>query len=272
DDRVEVPAVGLEVDARPVGRPVVLRGQEVRQRLQPPVEVRLVVTLRRARDRVAELLAGVVLDRQHAVDVPVQAQRADHVVGRSDQVVPAQRPEALVLLACHQGRLVQVSEPRAVELADDLGAAGLFLVRVDLVAAGQPKDAERRLLLAYPQAITDDPTEEAMERVVARHVSDVFPLHRSLPPRAGSQSGGIPRRAVPSPWARYPRHVMFTAPLPDTETPGSLLIRGRSRRWRVAGRDGALPRDRHPCARLTCWTSSGHLSRVLATRTGTNRT
>ena len=46
----------------------------------------------------------------------------------------------------------------------------------------------------------------------------------------GSQSGGIQRRAVPSPWARLPRHVLFTAPLPDTEIPGPLLIRAGSDR------------------------------------------
>ena len=37
NDRVEVPAVGIEIDRRPVGRPVVLGGEEVGQRLQPPV-------------------------------------------------------------------------------------------------------------------------------------------------------------------------------------------------------------------------------------------
>src|SRR5262249_20119084 len=116
------------------------------------------------------------------------------------------------------------------ELADDLGAAELFLVSVDLVAARQPEDAERGLRFAYPQAITDDPAEEVMERIMARYVADVFPLHRSLPSRAGSQSGCIQRRAVPSPLARHPRHVMFTAPLPHTEIPRSLLIRSRFRR------------------------------------------
>ena len=121
-------------------------------------------------------------------------------MGRPDQVVPAQRPEALVLLACHPGCLVQIREPRAVELADDLGSAELFLVRVDLVAAGQPEDAERRLRFAYPQAIMDDRAEEAMERVLARHVPDVFPLHRSLP-SPGSHSGGI-QRAPCSPRVR----------------------------------------------------------------------
>ena len=52
-----------------------------------------------ARDGVAELLAGVVLDGQHAVDVAVEPERADHVVRRPDQVVPAQCLQPLVLLA-----------------------------------------------------------------------------------------------------------------------------------------------------------------------------
>ena len=38
-DRVEVSAVGVEVDADPVGRPVVLGGEEVGERLQPPEQV-----------------------------------------------------------------------------------------------------------------------------------------------------------------------------------------------------------------------------------------
>ena len=42
DDRVEVPAVGLEVDLLPVRGPVVLGGQVVGQRLQPPEQMGVV--------------------------------------------------------------------------------------------------------------------------------------------------------------------------------------------------------------------------------------
>ncbi len=106
NDRVEVPAVGIEIHRRPVGRPDVLGGEEVRQRLEPPVEVRVVPVMRRPRDRVAEFLAGIVFDREHSVDIAAESKRADHVVRRSDQVVAAQRLEAVVLLARHPARLV----------------------------------------------------------------------------------------------------------------------------------------------------------------------
>ena len=81
-DRVEVPAVGVEIDAGPVGRAVVLGGEIISQRLQSPVQMRVVPVLGGARDRVAEFLAGVVLHGQHAVDVAAEIQRADHVVRR----------------------------------------------------------------------------------------------------------------------------------------------------------------------------------------------
>src|SRR3989440_586122 len=97
----------------------------------PKRKVPVVAVLGGARDRLAELLAGVVLDRQHAVDVTAETQRPDHVVRRSDQVVPAQRLEPLVLLAGHPCGLIQVGEPGPVELADDPGAAELLLVGVD---------------------------------------------------------------------------------------------------------------------------------------------
>src|SRR5215469_14937204 len=178
DERVEVPALGIEVHSCPVGRPVVLGGEKVRQRLQPPVKVRVVPALRRAPDRMAELLTGIVFDGQYPVDVAGQSQRADHVVRRPDQVVPAQRFEPFVLLACHPGSLVQIrAEPCAVELADDLGAAELFLVPVDLVAPRQPEYPECQLPFAYFQAITHDLAEEAVERVLTRDVSDILPVH-----------------------------------------------------------------------------------------------
>ncbi len=91
DDRVEVPAVGIKIYACPVGGADVLRGKEICERLQPPVEVGVVPVLRRAGDRVAEFLAGIVFDRQHSVDVAAETKRADHVVRRTDQVVSAQR-------------------------------------------------------------------------------------------------------------------------------------------------------------------------------------
>src|SRR6266496_3783951 len=91
---------------------------------------------RGACDRVAEFLARIVFDSQHAVDVAAETQRANHMVRRPDQVVSAQRHEPFVLLARHPACLVWVrSESRAVELTDDLGAAELLLVCVNLVAA-----------------------------------------------------------------------------------------------------------------------------------------
>ena len=136
-DRVEVPAVGIEIDVGPVGRPVVLGGEVISQCLQPPVQVRVVPVLRRTRDGMAEFLAGVILDGQDAVDVPAEPQRPDHVMRRSDEVIAAQRLEPFVLLAGHPGCLVQVrAEPGTVELADDPDVARLLLVRVDHVAAG----------------------------------------------------------------------------------------------------------------------------------------
>src|SRR5262249_27622540 len=105
------------------------------------------------------------------------------------------------------------AEPCAVELADGLGAAELFLIRVDLVAPRQPEHAERQLWFAYPQVIAHDRAEEAVERVLTRDVSDIFPVHWSLPCRR-AQRDGVEQRGVPSPCARRPRHVAFTAPLP----------------------------------------------------------
>ena len=193
-DGVEVAAVGAEIDGGPVGRPVVLGGQEGGQRGQPPVEVPVIPVLGGARDRLAELLAGVVLDRQHAVDVAAEIQRPDHVVRRPDQVVPAQRLEPLVFLAGHPGGLIQVGEPGPVELADDPGAAELLLVGVDHVAAGQPEDAEGRVALAHLHEVADDPAQEAVQRVVAGQVADVSSVHRKLP-------SPVPRRRI------TPRHA-----------------------------------------------------------------
>src|SRR6202034_4470819 len=159
----------------------------------------VVPALRRARDRVAEFLAGIIFDGKHAVDVATESQRPDHVVRRSDQVVPAQRLEPLVLLARHPGSLVQIRrEPRAVELADDLGAAELFLVRVDLVTPRQPEHPVGQLRLAYLPAITHDLAEEAVERVPARDVSDIFPVHfRAFPRPAAERRLHQARRTEP---------------------------------------------------------------------------
>src|SRR5712691_353905 len=216
-DRVEVPAVGVEIDLGPVGRPVVLRGQEIGQRLQPPVKMRVVPVLGGARDRVAEFLARVVFNGQHAVDVAAETQRADHVVRRPDQVVPAERLEPLVLLTCHPGRLVPVRpESRPVKLADDLGAAELLLIGVDLVAAGQPEGTIRRLRLAHPHEIADDPAEEAVQRVITRDVTDISPVHRKPFP-------GPRYAALPSPSA-----FLYSHALTDTEAPDTALIRRSS--------------------------------------------
>src|SRR6266545_7730945 len=186
EEPVEVPAVGIEIDGGAVRSRVVLGGQEIGQRLQPPVEMSVVPVPCRPRDRVAELLTGVVFEGEHAVDVATEPQRADHVVRRPDQLVPAQRLEPLVLLTCP-------SESGAVELADDLGAAGLLLVPVDLVAAGQPEGTVGRLRLAHPNAVADDPGEEVVQRVVTRDVADIFSVHREpLPLR--------PRPRTLRPW------------------------------------------------------------------------
>src|SRR5215471_354967 len=217
--------------------------------------------LRRARDRVTEFLARIVFDGQHAVDVAAESQRADHVVRRPDQVIPAQRFEPLVLLACHPGSLVRVrSEPCAIELADDLGAAELFLVRVDLVAPAQPEHAERQLRFAYLQAIAHDVAEEPVERVLTRDVSHIFPVHRSLP-HARPQSDSIEQLAEPAPCARPSRHVTFTAPLPDTETYCPLQIRGWTGR-RPARRRAALEAGADPVL-VTTWINSAIRSRAL---------
>src|SRR4029453_7701519 len=99
------------------------------------------------------------------------------------KVVSAQRLEPLVLLTRHPGRLVPVpAELRAIEFADDLGPAELLLVGVDLVAAGQPKDAERRLPLAHPHAIADDPGEEVVKRILTRDISDIVSVHQEPSP------------------------------------------------------------------------------------------
>ena len=79
-DGAEIAAVRIEIDQGPVGRPVVLGGQEVGERLQPPEQVRVVPVAGRARDRVNSFLAGIIFDSEHAVDVAAEAQRADHVV------------------------------------------------------------------------------------------------------------------------------------------------------------------------------------------------
>ena len=164
--------------------------------------MRVVPVPGRARDRVTEFLAGIVFNGKHAVDVAAEAQRADHVVRRSDQVILAQCLEPLVLLARLPGCLVPVRrESRSVELADDLDAAGLLLVRVDHVAAGQPEGAERRPRLAHLHEIADDLAEKVVQRIITRDVTDIssrsseglpFPLARL---RASSPLPGI-RRAL----------------------------------------------------------------------------
>src|SRR6516225_7979021 len=165
--------------------------------------------------------------RQYSVDVAVHSQRANYVVRRPDQVVPAQRHEPLVLLACHRRRFVQICpEPRAVELAYDLGAGELLFVGVDLVAAGQPEDAERGPPFAHPHAVADDLAQVAVERVVTREVSDVFSVH-GRPPRAGAATAPSDRPPCPPRCAAFV-HVADTAPLPDMETPGPFLIRSRA--------------------------------------------
>src|SRR5262249_7448701 len=90
------------------------------------------------------------------------------------------------------------SKPCAIELADDLGAAELFLVCVDLVAPGQPEHAERQLRFTHPQAIAHDLAEEAVKRILTRDVSDIFPVHRSLPSRRPAErQHRAARRTVP---------------------------------------------------------------------------
>jgi len=186
----------LSLDAGPDGRPVVLSGEEVGERLQPPEQVGVVPVARRASDRLAEFLAGVVLGREHAVDVTVEAQRADHVVRRADQVIPAQRLEPLVLLARLPGCLVPIRrEPRSVELAEDLCPAELLLIGVDHVAAGQPEGAKRQPRLAHIHEIADDLAEEVVQWIMTRNVTDILPVHRKSflsPLRGSKQSSQLP--------------------------------------------------------------------------------
>src|ERR1017187_4565044 len=200
-DRVEVTAVCIEIDQGSIGRPVVLGGQEVGERLQPPEQMRVVPVAGRARNRVTEFLTGIVFYSEHAVDVAAEAQRADHVVRRSDQVIPAQRLEPLVLLARLPGCLVPVRrKSRSVELADDLDAAELLLVGVDNVAAGQPESAERRPRLAHVHEIADDLAEEVVQWIMTRNVTDILPVHRKpfLSPLRGSEQA--------------PRYLVLAAP------------------------------------------------------------
>src|SRR5215211_4656907 len=116
---------------------------------------------------------------------------------RPNKVVSAQRLEPLVLLTRHPGRLVPVpAELRAIEFADDLGPAELLLVGVDLVAAGQPEDAEGRLSLVNPHAIANDPGEEVVKRVMTRDISDIASVHQEpfpapTPGAMASNSAGI---------------------------------------------------------------------------------
>jgi hypothetical protein len=63
-----------------------LRSEEIGEGPQPPIQVRVVSMLGGSRDRVAEFLARVVFDGQYAVDVTVEAQRADRVVRGADQM------------------------------------------------------------------------------------------------------------------------------------------------------------------------------------------
>ena len=87
-------------------------------------------------DRLAELLALVVLHEQHAVDVAVHGQGPDDVVRRASETVAAEPLQRLVLTARHPGRPVAVPpEPRSEELADDPRRRGAALVAVDLVRA-----------------------------------------------------------------------------------------------------------------------------------------
>src|ERR1019366_164613 len=126
------------------------------------------------------------------------------------QVVLAQHLKAVIFLACHPGCLVQVpSEPGAIELADDLGAAELLLVCVDLVAPAQPEHAERQPWFAHLQAIAHDLAEEAVERVLTRDVSHIFPVHRAFPPRWAATDASSSAFTVP-PCAR--RSVICHSP------------------------------------------------------------
>ena len=99
-----------------------------------------------------------IRSRSMAATSRSNSQRADHTVWGSDQVVLPQPLEPLVLLLCHPGGLVPIRpESRSVELADDLGTARFLLVRVNLVAPGQPEGAESRARLAHSQQIAGDP-------------------------------------------------------------------------------------------------------------------
>src|ERR1700682_2501548 len=130
DELLEIAAVGVEVERSAVGGPIMLRGKEIAQSLEPPEEMGVVALMNGPRDRLTELLAGVELQRQNAVDVRIDGQWTDHVVRGANQVVAAQPLQALILPVGHCGGAVAVpAESRAVELADDPDV-GVFVLGV----------------------------------------------------------------------------------------------------------------------------------------------
>jgi len=170
-----------EVDARAVGRAVVLGGEVVAQRREPFVEPGLVVRVDRAVDGPAELLAAVVLQYERAVDPRFERQRADDVVRRADERVAAEHLVAVVLpVGRPRGAHAVPAEAAAEELAYQLDAAAALLVAVDLVAAVQAERVER----ADPgdaHPLVGHAAEHGMQRVVDRDPAHVAPVQPRIP-------------------------------------------------------------------------------------------
>jgi hypothetical protein len=128
-------------------------------------------------------------------------------VRRADQVVAAQRLEPLVLMTRHRGWLVAMwPESRPIELANDLGAAGLLLVGVDLVTAGKPEGAEGRSRFTDSERVPDDHAEKVVQWVLTRDVTDICSIHRNP-----SCAGGSSRYGAAQFRARY---VLASAAFP----------------------------------------------------------
>jgi hypothetical protein len=271
NDRVEIAAVGIEIDPRTIRRPVVQRGQEVGERGQPPVQVRIVMVVGRTRDRVAELLPGIVLDRQHTVDLATDPQRTDHMMWRPDQVVAAERLKPPVLPPCHPACLVPVgAEPRAVELADHLGAAGPLLVAVDHVAARVPEHAKRRPRLPTPSRsrtiLLRNPCSGSCPATSPTYLPFIIHSFSPLPPAPAATTAdqphnppGTPRTASP-----HPRRTPSRAAHPT--------IAAHSRLHRsLAATPGRGPRTGGAAAHSRCYHPVQDLGGCLAAVVGASK-
>ena len=162
-----------------------LSRKEIRQRLQAPVQVGIVVVADRAFDGLAELLTGIEFHGEHTVELPVHAEGPHHMMRRAHQVVAAQPMHRVELPIGRPRRAVSVpAEPGPVKLANYPRVAVLLLVGIHLIAAPQPKGAKRRYLLVHAQLIAKDPAQKSVHGVVGGYVTDVFAKNdASRPPR-----------------------------------------------------------------------------------------